>query len=189
MPGIVTLKSRQRRMVDWMNLPNYMYFGIGRTTAWSDEMHPPVPDETATEVEELIGLQMIDSKKYAKVIPNPTTLDKKSGVYYKGLYYEVTDNKDYALEHGFTSIMVRVTFDRDTLEEAIPIDVTFRQVGLYVMVNPPKSTGGKIPIGITADQWNSMSAADKGTLEVIDNRVPLTRQDDQQEELYCVISF
>ena len=35
MPGTVTLKSRQRRMLDWMNTDlAYRFIAIGRTTAW-----------------------------------------------------------------------------------------------------------------------------------------------------------
>ena len=40
MPAIVTLASRQRRMVDFFNLPLNKYIGIGRTTKWKDETDP-----------------------------------------------------------------------------------------------------------------------------------------------------
>ena len=93
MPGTVTLKSRQRRMMDWMNSNlSYRFVGIGRTTPWEDENNPPYPDEKQEDVTELIGLQRVDSYKFAKVIPNPTTLQKRTGVYYKGLYYSVTQD-------------------------------------------------------------------------------------------------
>ena len=66
MPGCVTLKSRQRRMMDWMNTDlAYRFIAIGRTSPWPDENNPPYPDETQTEVEELIGLQRVDSYKFA----------------------------------------------------------------------------------------------------------------------------
>ena len=60
------------------------------------ELILPIP-ELITEVEELIGLQRITSYQYAKVIPNPTTLQKKTGIYYKGLYYSVTDDYEAAV--------------------------------------------------------------------------------------------
>ena len=46
MPGVVTLKSRQRRMMDWMNTYlAYRFIAIGRTSPWEDENNPPYPDE------------------------------------------------------------------------------------------------------------------------------------------------
>lgn len=186
MPGCVTLKSRQRRMMDWMNTDlSYRFIAIGRTSPWSDENNPPYPDETQTEITELIGLQRVDSYKFAKVIPNPTTLQKRTGVYYKGLYYATTQDSEIALAEGYTSIMVQVTLDRDTVE-SIPVGVTFRQVGLYIDVN---ATPDEIKYGITKEQWLNKLVEDRGTLEVIDNRPPLGRQDSQQEEIYILLDF
>lgn len=186
MPGIVTLKSRMRRAHDWMSTDlAYRFVAIGRTSPWPDETNPPIPDEKQTEVEELIGLQRIASYQYAKVIPNPTTLQKKTGIYYKGLYYSVTDDYNVAVNEGYTSIMCRVTLDRDTIE-SIPVGVTFRQIGLYIDVN---ATPDEIKYGITREQWLNKSEEDRGTLEVIDNRNALVRADDQSEELYILLDF
>lgn len=173
-------------MQDWMNSNlAYRFIAIGRTSAWNDENNPPVPDEKMTEVEELIGLQRIDSYKYAKAIPNPTTLQKKTGVYYKGIYYQVTQDSNIALNEGYTSILCTATLDRDTIE-AIPINVTFRQVGLYIGVN---ATPDEIKYGITRKEWDNKITADKGTLEVVDNRQPLSRMEDQQEQIYIMLDF
>ena len=173
-------------MMDWMSTDlAYRFIAIGRTSPWEDENNPPYPSETQTEVEELIGLQRVDSYKFAKVIPNPTTLQKRTGVYYKGLYYSVTQDSEIALSEGYTSIMVQVTLDRDTVE-SIPVGVTFRQVGLYIDVN---ATPEEIQYGITKEQWLNKLEADRGTLEVIDNRAPLSRQDNQMEEIYLLIDF
>ena len=81
--------------------------------------------------------------------------------------------------------MCRVTLDRDTIE-AIPVDVTYRQIGLYIDVN---ATPDEIEYGITPAQWNNKSEADRGTLEVIDNRGPMTRNEDQQESIYILLDF
>lgn len=186
MPGIVTLQSRMRRAHDWMNTDlSYRFIGIGRTSPWSDENNPPYPAEDTTEVTELIGLQRIDSYKYAKVISNPTTLQKKTATYYKGLYYETTQDYNVALEDGYTDIICKVTLDRDTIS-AIPVDITYRQVGLYVGVN---ATEDEIKYGITREQWDNKSSEDKGMLEVVDNRGPISRSDDQAEEIYIMLSF
>lgn len=55
MPGVISLKSRQRRMMDWMSTDlAYRFIAIGRTSPWPDESNPPVPDEKMTEITELI---------------------------------------------------------------------------------------------------------------------------------------
>lgn len=186
MPGVVTLQSRMRRCHDWMETDlSYRFVAIGRTSAWSDENNPPYPSEESTEVTELIGLQRIDSYKYAKVIQNPTTLQKKTAVYYKGLYYSTTQDYNVAKEGGYTDILCVVTLDRDTVS-AIPIGITYRQVGLYVGVN---ATEDEIKYGITREQWDNKAQADKGMLEVLDNRAPISRMADQSEEIYIMLSF
>ena len=71
--------------------------------------------------------------------------------------------------------MVYAALDRDEL----PL-TTFRQVGLQVQVQHNAET-------ITASQFNQLT--DKGNLEVIENRKPQTREDDQMEEIYVLINF
>lgn len=181
MPCIVTLKSRQRRMVDFFTLPLNKYIGIGRTHAWENENDPDLPDGTATELDTLVGVQLISGQKYAKEIPDSelTTEKKLSGKFYKGQYYEVTSDKEYALANGFTSVMLWTTLDRDTY---FPVDITYRQVGLYTKVNSNA-------VYISADDFNALLPDYRGTLELIDNRKPQTRQNDQQEELTILVDF
>ena len=186
MAGVTTLKCRQRQMFEFMEQEkNYRFMALGRQTPWPVEDDPPLPDYTTQNIEELIGLQRVDYYKYAKVIPNPTSLDKRVGVYYKGLYYNVTQDKQIAEDEGYTDVMIAITFDRDTLA-SIPTGVTFRQIGLYDSV---KATPDEIKYGITATQWNNKLPEDRGMLVCIDNRGAITRQDDQTEVVYCLISF
>lgn len=186
MPGVVTLRCRQRQMQEFMEQEkNYRFMALGRQTPWPVEDDPPTPDYTKQTIEELIGLQRVDFYKYAKVIPNPTSLDKRVGIYYKGLYYNVTQDLNIALAEGYTDVMIGITFDRDTLP-AIPTGVQFRQLGLYDSVN---ATQDEIKYGITAAQWNNKSEADRGVLVCIDNRQVISRQDDQIEQVYTLISF
>ena len=180
MPGIVTLASRQRRMQDWMNSDlAYRFIAIGRTSPWEDENNPPVPDERMTEVTELIGLQRIDSYKYAKVIPNPTTLQKRTGVYYKGLYYKTTPNEEEAIQDGYTAVMFLMTADSDT---CFTTGLAVRQVGLFMGVNRNSEF-------IAADAYSVMSDDDKGHLIAVQNMMPITRQDTQLEKYYFLIQF
>ncbi|MBQ2639159.1 MAG: hypothetical protein IJF92_00115 [Bacilli bacterium] len=186
MSGKVTLKCRQRMMFEFMEVEkNYRFIALGKQTSWPVETDPPVPDDTKQELDELIGLQRVDFYKYAKVIPNPTSLDKKVGIYYKGLYYNVTQDKNIAEQEGYTDVMIGITFDRDTVP-AIPVNVQFRQVGLYDSV---VATQDEIKYGITPAQWNNKSQEDKGMLVAVDNRQPISRQSDQLEVVYILISF
>ena len=186
MAGVVTLKARQRMMREFMDSSkSYRYMALGKQTPWPVETDPPIPDENSQEIEELIGLQRVDYYKYAKVIPNPTSLDKRLGVYYKGLYYNVTQDWNIAEQEGYTDVMIGITFDRDTLA-AIPTNVQFRQIGLFDSVN---ATADEIRYGITAAQWANKSPEDKGLLVLKDNREVITRQDDQSEQVLCLISF
>ena len=123
MSGVVTLKARQRQMFEFMDsAKSYRFMALGRQSPWPVETDPPIPDYTSQTIDELIGLQRVDFYKYAKVIPNPTSLDKRVGIYYKGLYYNVTQDRNIAEQEGYTDVMIGITFDRDTLA-AIPIDV------------------------------------------------------------------
>lgn len=184
--GIITLKCRQRQMFEFMDSSkSYRFMALGRQSPWPVETDPPIPDETSQTIDELIGLQRVDFYKYAKVIPNPTSLDKRVGIYYKGLYYNVTQDRNIAEQEGYTDVMIGITFDRDTLA-AIPVDVEFRQIGLYDSV---KATAEEIRYGISAAQWANKSEEDKGMLVLIDNRQSITRQADQTEVVYALISF
>lgn len=184
--GIITLQARQRAMSEFISAnKDYRFMAIGRTTPWTDESNPPTPSQSMTSVEELIGLQRVDFYKYAKVIANPTALQKRVGIYYKGLYYSVTQDQSIALAEGYTDVMVGITFDRDAIS-AIPVGVQYRQIGLYDSVN---ATADEIKYGITASQWALKSASDKGILVTVENRAVITRQNDAREVVYCLISF
>lgn len=186
---VIMLKSRQRRMCNWFDLPYTKYVALGKQTPWKDiedekidDMNPPTPDDTADFMNELIGMQRIQWQRYAKPIINPTTEEKEdynNVVYYKGIYYRTTIDRDYAIANGFTCIMCYMLADRDTLW---PVDVQFRQVGLYVEVDETKQF-------IPATEFNNMEVEKRGYLELKSNRRPLSRQKNQSEEFYILLSF
>ena len=182
----LTLYDRQRRMMDYYNLPGTTYIALGKQSAWSDpndpqisDTYPPMPNEQATTIQEMIGMQRIAWKKFAKVYVSSKKKKKEDEgtVYYKGLYYETTDDVDYAITNGFTSIMFQMTADRD---QYFPIGVSFRQVGVFVELN-------KTDIYLTAEEYNALSPEDKGHLMAIENFMPLTRQGDQMEKFFALI--
>lgn len=175
MYSAVTKASRQRRMKDFYNLEGSKYILIGRTTEWKNEMIPPIPSGEETQVEELIGGKLVQDQWYVKMLTNPTEKEKEDGVYYRGHYYFRTKDLNTAITNGCTDVILYVGLDRDEL----PLQ-TFRQVGLQVQVQH------SAPI-VTASQFNSIT--DRGSLEVIENRKPQTREDDQMEDIYILINF
>ena len=200
---VITLYMRQLQMQNFYNsvmvsqegdpapvsgVYKTAYIGLGRTSPWADEndpdisdTFPPIPSEDMTELEEFQGMQKCTWKRYAKPYVAPTTEQKDAAgtVYYKGLYYETTTELDYALANGFTAVMFLMTADSD---QYFTTDFAFRQVGLFMDVN---SNDPFIP----ADDYSTMSAADKGHLIAVQNMMPVTRQDTQLEKFYFLIQF
>ena len=182
----ITLYTRQQCMLNYFNIPGTWYIGLGKTSAWSDandpaisDTYPPMPDETSTTLTQLIGMQRIEKKAFAKVYVAPTTEQKKDPdtIYYKGLYYETTEDVDKGISEGFTSIMFYCKADRDRY---FPIGVQFRQVGLYGEV-------GVNDIYLSGNEYNALAQEQKGHLYTIANFSPNTRQADQQETFYILI--
>lgn len=185
---VVTLWQRQKQMQNFYNNEKTMYIGLAKTSAWSDpddadisDTFPPIPEETMTELEDLVGMQRITWKKYAKPYVAPTSEQKDADgtVYYKGLYYETTNDLEYALENGFTAVMCLMTADRD---EYFPVGVSIRQVGLFVNVNSTNRY-------IDNEEYQQMSVDDRGHLVAVENFMPITRQADQLEKYYYLLQF
>ena len=171
------------------------YIGLGKTTAWSDpndsdisDTFPPIPDETMTDLQELVGLQKVTWKRYAKPYVAPTTAQKDADntVYYKGLYYETTTDLVHALDNGFTAVMFLMTADSD---ENFPIDLSIRQVGLYMDVNSNVQYINATTEGGRTDEYHTMPVVDRGHLVAVQNMMPVTRQDTQLEKYYFLIQF
>lgn len=175
MYSAVTRKSRQRRMLDFYNLEGSKYILIGRSTAWQNELIPPIPTGDEEQLEELIGGKLVQNQWYVKMLTNPTEEEKEAGVYYKGHYYYRTVDPADAVAKGCTDIILYAGLDRDEL----PL-ITYRQVGLQVQVEHSAPT-------VTASQFNSIT--NKGNLEVIENRKPQTRAEDSMEDVYILINF
>ena len=185
---VVTLWQRQKQMQNFYNTEKTMYIGLAKTTPWSDpsnpdisDAFPPIPDEKMTNLENLVGMQRITWKKYAKPYVAPTSEQKDADgtVYYKGLYYETTNDLDYALENGFTAVMCLMTADRD---EYFPTGISIRQVGLYIGVDSTNRY-------LDNEEYQQLSPTRKGNLVAIENFMPISRQDDQLEKYYFLMQF
>lgn len=185
---VITMWDRQRRLLDFYNLTGQMFIGLAKTSPWTDsedpdisDTYPPVPDEKATELQELIGMQRIQWKKFAKPYVNPTTAEKNADgvVYYKGLYYQTYNDVEEALANDCTSVLILMTSDRD---QYFPVGVSYRQVGLFVEV-------GSTNRYLDNEEYQALSPENKGHLACIENFSPITRQLDQEEKHYILIDF
>lgn len=185
---VLTLWDRQRRMQDFYNLPKTMYVGLAKTTPWVDEndpdisdTFPPMPDERMTELEELIGMQRVQWKKFAKPYITPTSEEKDAAdtVYYKGLYYKTTNDIDLAISDGYTAVMLMMTSDRD---QYFPVGLAYRQVGLFVEVDHTDRY-------LDDEQYLQLSEEKRGHLCAVENFMPLSRQLNQSEKHLLLIEF
>ena len=62
MPSVVTLKARQRQMLEFMeDTKAYRFIALGRSTAWPDDIHPPVPDDKKQELEDKFTKKRIEA--------------------------------------------------------------------------------------------------------------------------------
>lgn len=177
MYSAVTVKSRQRRMKDFFNLEGSKYILIGRESAWENEMIPPVPTGSETELDEFIAAKLVDNQWYVKRLVDPTEEEMNESLYYKGHYYYFTTIADDAIENGCTDIILFAKFDSDVGN--LPLK-TFRQVGLQVQVDHNADV-------VLPDKWSVLPS--KGALEVIENRKPQPRANDQEEDIYMLINF
>ena len=186
---VVTLYMRQLQMQNFYNTEGGMFIGLAKTSPWSDpndsdisDTFPPIPSETMTELEDLVGMQRIVWKKYAKPYVAPTSEQKDADgtVYYKGLYYETTNDLEYALANGFTAVMCLMTADRD---EYFPVGISIRQVGLFTGVNTSSA------YYLDNDEYAQLSEEDKGHLVAVENFMPITRKQDQLEKNFFLMQF
>ena len=200
---VITIKSRQRRMVDFYNLPGSIYMAFGKQTPWKSDtdsevsdQNPPVPDPNQQYISELVGCWRIQWKMYAKPLINPTTAEKNDHVKpiyeneqivgytdgveeYKGVWYKCTLDQDIALTDGYTCVMLYAYLDRD---DVFPVGVTFRQTGVYVQCTQTQ-------LYIPASTFNNLSPDDRGYLELICNWRPYMRSAETSEEFYTLFSF
>jgi len=99
--NIITLDGHVSRALDFYNKADNTYFVIGRTSAWDNELVPPVPDES-TKIEEIIGYKKIDLMYM--LIP-----DEDGDVVHKGNIYK-------KIKAGYEFCLLNSEFTVDTNE-------------------------------------------------------------------------
>ena len=192
MPTVLTLKSKQRRMMEFYNAigQHFMtYLAVGYSSNWTN--NPPIPLETDTldtYGTELLGYQNYKEILFARVILNPTEEQKDTAVYYKDCYYETISDYQRALDEGYTRIMMRFVLDKD---EYFPVvdgngnSTMYNVLGMVTGVNPGDLSDTYF---ITPNDFNNR-VADQGTLELISTRSIISRSADQTEDIIILLEF
>lgn len=191
MPTVLTLKSKQRRMMQFYNSisqHNMVYLAVGYSDNWVN--NPVIPIETDnldTYNTNVLGYQTYKEILFARPIANPTEEQKDTCVYYKEVYYETISDFQQALDEGYTRIMCRFVLDKD---EYFPVVVDegaamYNVLGMYINVNPGDLSDTYY---INPSDWNSR-VTDKGTLELISTRGVITRSADQAEDVVILLEF
>ena len=191
MPTVLTLKSKQRRMMQFYNSisqHNMVYLAVGYSDNWVN--NPVIPIETDnldTYNTQILGYQTYKEILFARPIANPTEEQKDTCVYYKEVYYETISDFQQALDEGYTRIMCRFVLDKD---EYFPVYIDegaamYNVLGMYINVNPGDLSDTYY---ISPSDWNSR-VTDKGTLEFISTRGVITRSADQAEDGVILLEF
>jgi hypothetical protein len=173
--AVKTNKFGVSRAVEFFN--KAIYFGIGKTSPWTDENNPPAPTPTTT-LSEVIGYRKAD-KVYLVVphdgssVPDGTIVIDYSG----GTQWKVV-NELQAYDEGSSYIYIETSI--------LPTDFPtgdYRQVGVF--------TGLMREAGVDAGKFHLLPSEvqSSGVLEIVDNREKSTRNSNTKEFLSYIIKF
>lgn len=191
MPTVLTLKSKQRRMMEFYNdisQHNMVYLAVGYSNGWVNDPRIPLDtDDLTTYNTEILGYQTYKEILFAKPIPNPTEEQKDTCVFYKEVYYDTISDYQQALDEGYSRIMMRFVLDKD---EYFPVVVPggsamYNVLGMYINVDP----GNLSDIYFISPEDFETRVADKGTLELISTRSIISRSADQAEDIIILLEF
>ena len=191
MPTVLTLKSKQRRMMEFYNdisQHNMVYLAVGYSDEWTNKPRVPIETDTLdTYNTEILGYQTYKEILFAKPILEPTEEQKETCIYYKEVYYDTISDYVQALEEGYTRIMMRYVLDKDEYFPVIIDDasVMYNVLGMYINVNPGTLSDTYY---ISPSDWDTR-VTDKGTLELISTRGIITRSADQIEDIIVLLEF
>lgn len=192
MATVLTIKSKQRRMMDFYNSISQhkmVYLTVGYSDMWTN--NPVNPDETDTldtYNTKIYGYQTYKEILFAKVIQDPTEKDKEEKIYYKDCYYDTISDYQQALDEGYTRIMMRFVLDKD---EYFPVvddkgnAIMYNVLGMNINVDPGNLSDTYY---IDVDDWETR-VADKGVLELISTRSIISRSSDQTEDVIILLEF
>ncbi|WCS68734.1 hypothetical protein Goe19_00930 [Bacillus phage vB_BsuM-Goe19] len=167
--AITTIGAHVSRALDFFGKQD-IYFAIGRTSPWEDDNNPPSPNSDMTSLDELIGFKKLDSIQL--VVPDD------SGT----ISYRESNWKPVAKEEAYTKKAKWVYIETTIKYDELPLGF-YRQIGVYTGLVIKKD----VDLGKTALLPDDVENA--GVLEVVDNRKPSNRLEDQKEKLTMIIEF
>lgn len=170
--AVTTLKGHVSRAIDFYNKTE-VFFSLGKTTAWDDELNPPTPKNTDDMVE-ILGHKKVESV----FLVIPVTDGSAHDLEFRDSKWKIVPiNEAYAKGARWVyamSIIEPTDFDTHAVYRQIGITT-----GLKRHASTPTSKSNLLPSEVE----------DAGNLEIIDNRTPIYREFDQKERLSIVIEF
>ncbi len=148
-----------------------LYFGIGRSTAWTDESAPPAPSVTQSALEEPIGYKAV-STKYLVVLDNDN-----GTIVYRDSKWRIVP-ADQALTEGARWVYIETYLMYDEL----PL-TPYRQIGVFSRLQKANGVATNKAALLPAD------VSSPGIMEVVDNRKAVNRQIDMKEQLSLILEF
>lgn len=167
--AITTVGAHVSRALDFFDKKD-IYFAIGKTSPWEDDNNPPSPNSDMTSLDEIIGFKKLDSIQL--VIPDD------SGT----ISYRESNWKSVSKEDAYTKKAKWVYIEATIRYDELPLGF-YRQIGVYTGLVPKEG----VDSGKTALLPDEVE--NPGILEVVDNRKPSNRLEDQKEKLTMIIEF
>lgn len=169
MASVVTDIGHMKRALAWFNQDD-IYFGIGRSTKWEDEVNPPVPNVTDT-LDTPICYKKVEQKCFV-------TPDSSGTIFYRGVMY-----RTLSLEEAY-KIRSRFVFCASWLNyDEAPVSVEYRQFALI--------TGLVRKSGVSEDKYillpSEVEKADD--VEVLVNDTVTMRSASKRERIAVIVEF
>ena len=168
---ITTIAGHTSRAISFYELDS-IYFALGRTSPWEGESDPdfsaPLPQVTATELDELIGMKRVDVKSL--VVPD----DEGTVVYRDQTWRKISP--DEAIKLGGHWVYIEASIHYEELPS-----VAYRQIGVFSRVKPVEGDTKSI---LMPEDIESM-----GILEILDQRKVVTRNEDSRDTFSMIIEF
>lgn len=174
---IIPYSGHCSRALNFYDMSDTLYFGLGKTTQWSDNetdssFIPPEPDINATNLEELVGLKK--ATRVMLVMP-----DDDGEIEYRGSTWKSISIDD-AIRNNARWVLVETTIYYDEM----PI-TDYRQIGIFSRVQKADGIGDDQTVLLT----DRGDIKELGILEVLDNRHVVTRQSDTKDVYQMIIEF
>lgn len=144
------------------------YLGIGRTTAWADELSPPLPAGSATALTEPVCYAPLS--RATLVVP-----DVAGDLAFDGATWRTVSPANAYAEGA-----VRLYLEGRLEYDDAPL-VVFRQVGFFTGLTPATGAGAGVLL--------PSQVADPGVLEVLDHRRPVYRAADKVDIVAVMVQF